>query len=124
MPHDTDALLDRWVAAVFAGDRDALGEMMDPAFELHQAKGLPYGGTLKGQDGFDHFWRGFGEAFEIESLDQVGRFRSADGDIVLKFRFRGRVNATGEPFDTTILESFRFRNGKLLSIAPHWFELP
>lgn len=124
MPHDNDAILDRWLAAVFGGDRAALAGMMHPDFALHQAAGLPYGGVLKGPEGFDRFWKSFSESFEIEALDAVDRFRSAGGDIVLKFRFRGRVKATGTPFDTTILESFTFRDGKLLSIAPHWFEPP
>ncbi len=124
MSRDNEALLDRWLAAVFGGDRAALAGMMDPEFELRQAAGLPYGGVLKGPAGFDHFWQSFGETFEIEALDAVDRFFSACGDIVLKFRFRGRLKASGKAFDTTILESFSFRDGKLLSIAPHWFELP
>ena len=121
---DNDAILDRWLAAVFSGDREALAGMMDPAFELHQAAGLPYGGVLKGPEGFDRFWQSFGDTFEIDVLDTIDRFQSAGGDIVLKFHFRGRLKATGKAFDTTILESFTFRNGKLLAIAPHWFELP
>jgi ketosteroid isomerase-like protein len=124
MTIDTDAILDRWLAAVFGGDKAALAAMMDPGFELHQSPALPYGGVLKGPEGFDHFWRSFGEAFEVEALDEVDRFRSDGGAIVLKFHFRGRAKASGKPFDTTILESFYFRDGKVLSIAPHWFELP
>lgn len=124
MPQDENAILDRWLAAVFSGDQQALAGMMHPDFALHQAAGLPYGGVLKGPAGFEHFWRSFGETFEIELLDEVDRFQSAGGDIVLKFQFRGRLKATGKAFDTTILESFTFRDGRVLAIAPHWFELP
>ena len=124
MTTDHQAILDRWLAAVFGGDQRALADMMHSAFELHQAVGLPYGGVLKGPAGFEHFWRSFGETFEIDALDEVDRFFSAGGDIVLKFHFRGRLKATGKAFDTTILESFTLRDGKVLSIAPHWFDLP
>lgn len=116
---------DRFVAAVLSGDRDTVAKLMDPDFVLEQPRGLVYAGTYRGVDGFFDFLDRFAAAYDIESLENVNTFFGADPDlIVLEFRFRGLFKPTGERFDVSQFEPWYFRNGRVLKVRPHWFEMP
>ena len=120
------AIKDRFVSAVLGGDQATIAELLDPEFELWQPAGLVYAGVYKGASGFMKFLEAFGAAYEIELLENPSSFTSQnDPDVVvLEFRFRGKLKATGEPFDVSQLEPWHFRAGKILKIRPHWFDKP
>jgi uncharacterized protein len=129
----TDTQVDnvaRFQAAFAAGDKDLLAKLVHPDFHVRQSKNLPYGGSYRGFDGFCEFALGiFPTTWRIDQFDMLHRFDEAVTEpgtesVVLMFHLVGAVAATGEPIDTTLLEHWILKDGKLLSAQPHWFETP
>ena len=116
---------EKFVEAVFANDKETVASFIHPDFVLRQARGLEYAGTYYGAKGFFEFMEKYEPAYEPESLENTGTFTSDDPDIlVLEFKSSGIRRSTGNRYDTTVLEVWTFRDGKVLGIAPHWFEQP
>jgi len=44
--------------------------------------------------------------------------------LLFEFELRGTLKHSREPFETSILEAWRFRNGRVLTIKPHYFNVP
>jgi ketosteroid isomerase-like protein len=120
------AVAEKWTKAVYAGDQDTLRGLADKDFVLKQDRALPYGGEYKGVEGFLSFLGAFMKTFEIEALQQTRALTSeADPDTVaFEFAFKGKELKGGTKFDTTLIERWTFKNGKVVSITPHWFEIP
>ena len=113
---------ERFLTALRAGEFDTLGGMLDPDFFVTEAEGLPYAGVYRGAQG----WRDLSAAiiktwagFRLEFIEYAGE--SAD-TLVLRFRLTGRSRTTQKPFDTTVLELWRFRDGLLREIVPYYFD--
>lgn len=116
------ATVDRFVSSVLSGDIDTVRALCHPDFELHEGSGLPFAGTYKGADGFLGFLQIFGEALEIEKLAPVRTYTSSDPDYVAcEIELESVVKATGKRFDSTMVEVWTFRDGRVLSIKPHYF---
>jgi ketosteroid isomerase-like protein len=125
MPNENLRIKDRFVAAVFAGDRGVMRDLLDASFELHQPPGLAYAGTYAGADGLLSFLGKFMATYEIGALNNTDSFLSENPDrAVLEFQFAGKVKSTGEKFNTTLLECWEFRQGKILRITVYWFAIP
>lgn len=113
---------DRFLAALQAGDRDAMAEMLDPDFIIEEAEGLPYAGIYRGLDGWLALSRavvGTWSGFRISPVEYPGE--SADS-FVVRFAISGRSRRTGKAFETTVLELWRFREGRLAAILPYYFD--
>lgn len=116
------AFCERFLAALAAGDFDAVGAMLDPDFLLEEAAGLPYAGTYRGVDG----WRALSKAivatwggFRARILEFPGE--TAD-TLVVRLAISGRSRKTGTPFESTVLELWRFRDGRLREIVPYYWD--
>lgn len=119
------AVQERFVAAALGGDTATLRELADPAMLLSQGEGMPYKGAYTGADGFLRFMGIFGDTLEIEKLAPVRVYETADPDfLVCEFELESRLKATGERYDTTMLEQWRFKGGKVVNIKPHYFDKP
>ncbi len=119
------AVQDRFVAAVFAGDSATLHELAAPDFVLLEGSGLPFAGDFPGADGFLRFLGIFAEVFDIEVLAPVRSFQSDDPDVLAtEFELRAVDRATGKPFESSLIEVWTFREGKVASIKPHYFNVP
>lgn len=120
----------RFQSAFAAGDKDLLAKLVHPEFHVEQSRNLPYGGSFRGLDGFYEFALGiFPTTWRIDRFDMLHRFDEADTEpgiesVVVMIHLVGSVAATGEPIDTTLLEHWIFKDGKLLAAKPHWFETP
>lgn len=113
---------ERFVAAVFAGDADTIRALCAPEFELHEGSGLPFAGTYRGAQGFLEFLRLFGETFDIQELAPVRTYTTDDPDwLVGELTLRAILRASGKRFESSLLEMWQFRDGKVLSIKPHYF---
>lgn len=113
---------ERFVAAVFAGDAETIRSLCAPEFALHEGSGMPFAGTFRGADGFLEFLRIFGETFDIEELAPVRTFATEDPDwLIGELTLRSTLRASGKRFDSSILEMWQFRDGKVVSIKPHYF---
>jgi ketosteroid isomerase-like protein len=113
---------EQFVAAVFAGDADTIRSLCAPELELHQGSGLPYAGTYRGAEGFLEFLGVFNDTFEIEQLAPVRTYTTDDPDwLVGELMIRATVRASGKPFASSLLEMWQFKDGKVVSIRPHYF---
>jgi uncharacterized protein len=111
-----------FIDAVRKGDFETLAPMMTADFVCHEADGLPYGGEYRGLDGWQRLLKRVVETwagFRLETLAILGE--TAD-TIVLRFRLVGRSRRTGTPFDTTVMELWRFEDGKLAEIWPYYWD--
>jgi ketosteroid isomerase-like protein len=116
------AVQERFVAAVFAGDGDTIAALVAPEFELHEGSGLPFAGVYKGAQGFLRFLDLFMQTFDIERLEPVRTYETSDPDfLACEFDLRATVRATGEIFESTLVELWTFRDGRVVSIKPHYF---
>jgi ketosteroid isomerase-like protein len=115
-------IVERFVSAVFAGDAATLAALCDPAFELHEGSGLSFAGTYAGAQGFLGFLGLFGETLEIARLEPIRSYVTDDPDYVIcEMELAATVRATGAAFASSLLERWRFREGRVLEIKPHYF---
>ena len=123
MPNNANlAIMERFVTAVFAGDSDTILSLCDPDFMLEQGSGLSFAGTYAGGEGFLRFLGIFNETFDIGQMETQRIYTTQDPDnVVTEMELRATVRATGKSFDTTLLERWQFRGGKVLSVKPHYF---
>jgi ketosteroid isomerase-like protein len=116
------AIQEQFVTAVFAGDADTIKALCAPEFELHEGSGLPFAGTYRGALGFLDFLGVFNETFEIEHLTPVRTYTTDDPDwLIGELNLRATLRATGKLFESSLLEMWHFKNGKVVSIKPHYF---
>ena len=116
------ALIERFVGAVFAGDGETLKRLCAPDFQLHEGSGLSFAGTYLGGEGFLQFLQVFGDTFDIERLEPLRTYVTDDPDyVVTEMELRAVVKATGKVFASSLLERWRFRDGRVIEIAPHYF---
>jgi ketosteroid isomerase-like protein len=113
---------EQFVTAVFAGDADTIRSLCAPEFELHEGSGLPFAGTFRGAEGFLEFLGVFNDAFDIEYLTPVRTYVSDDPDwLVGELNLRARLRADGKLFESSLVEIWQFKNGKVVGIKPHYF---
>jgi uncharacterized protein len=118
-------VMQRFVAAVLGGDLDTVRSLAAPEMELLQGSSLPYAGTYKGAEGFIEFLGVFGETWEIERLEPVRSFVGEDAEwVASELVFAGTVRASGKRFESSLVEVWHIREGKVLSIKPHYFNSP
>ena len=113
---------EQFLAALQSGDQAALGEMLHPEFEVEEAAGLPYGGVYRGIQGWLELSNaviGTWSKFRLQLIEYAGE--SADS-LVIRFAISGRSRKTGKPFESTVLELWKFKDGKLLRIHPYYFD--
>jgi len=113
---------ERFLAAMRAGDAAAVGDMLHPDFELVEAASLPYGGTYRGLDGWLALTKKVGETFAGFRLSLIDYAGDSDDSLVVQFAISGRGRQSGVPFETRVLEYWRFRDGKLWRIDPFYFD--
>lgn len=116
------AVLERFTTAVMAGDGETVKSLCDPAFALHEGSGLSFAGTYHGGDGFLEFLGIFMGALEIERLETQRIYQSSDPDFVIaEMELRATIRETGKVFESSLLERWRFRDGKVVEVKPHYF---
>jgi uncharacterized protein len=113
----TQALIDRWYAAVRSGDSAALASVVtedvvllwngDPAH-------LPWAGSHLGIDAVLAFFRKLGEHIEVISVSQVYRLDAGDA-IVVVLEGEWRVRERNSSIRARACNVFRFREGRISS---------
>lgn len=116
------AVLERFVGAVFSGDGETLQSLCHADFLLHEGSGLSFAGTYPGGEGFLRFLEIFGATLDIERLETLRIYRAEDPDYVIaEMELRATVRETGKAFESSLLERWQFRDGKVIEIKPHYF---
>lgn len=119
------ALKERFVSSVMSGDKNGVRAALADDFVLRQSKGHPYVGVYRGAEGFLAAVDKLMSTYAIETLKEVGAYWSDDPDhAIFEFEMGGKISATGQPFQASILEHWTFKDGKLIAITPYWFEIP
>ncbi|MCB1464424.1 MAG: nuclear transport factor 2 family protein [Nitratireductor sp.] len=112
----------RFAAALKVGDFESIAEWLDPEFVVHEAAGLPYGGTYRGAEGWRELSRAVVTQYSDFRFEPLELIESVDGNLVVRFAISGRSCRSGKEFSTTVLEFWRFRNGLLAEILPHYWD--
>lgn len=116
------AFCEQFIAALGRGDWGTMEAMIHPEFEVVEAEGLPYAGTYRGFEG----WRRLSEAvLETWSSFRISAIEMHGGDAesaIIRFAISGRSRRTGNPWESSILELWKFRDGRLARIDPYYFD--
>jgi hypothetical protein len=110
------AVVEAIYAAMAASDLSTLFDLLDPMIVVVQDDRLPWGGRHVGHDGFATF--GLVLRTHIESSVTTDAMFSADRDVVQMGHTRGRVVATGIPFDIAEVHRWTVRHGR--AVAAHF----
>lgn len=100
-------------AAFCDGDFTRMNAILSPELILYEAKGLPYGGTYRGHEGFrdvmskllDHF----------DGVRPVDLKIAAVDDLVMAYMtLMGTARSTGRKLEMPLCEVWTFRDGQIL----------
>ncbi len=88
---------------------------------LHQAEGLPYGGTWRGHDGMERFFTAMSRTWaSFEMLEQD--FLATDDPIVVLTQVRARARATGRELEFPILQTITVEDGRITDVRPFYWD--
>jgi len=118
----------RTILAIFRAIEERDGAqfraLLQPDFEIHWPRSLPYGGTFRGVEpqprGWGATWQPLQPSESERKMD--ARVIAAQGDdVVVLWHQRGR-SAAGESIDEEVLGLYRFRDGKLARAQMFYFD--
>ncbi|WP_220135665.1 nuclear transport factor 2 family protein [Nocardia gipuzkoensis] len=100
---------------------ELLAPFFHPSVVLHQAENLPYGGTWRGHDGMERFFRAMSETWETFDLrDQ--RFLATGETAVVHTEVHARARATGRELTFAILQTLTFVDGRIAEVRPFYWD--
>lgn len=108
-------ILDRWYAAIRAGDAAALAGATteDVVVRWNGPVGVvPWAGVWEGRAKVITFFRRVADHLEVVAMQTVSRIESADG-VALVLEGQWRVKATGEELRLRAANIFRFEDGRV-----------
>jgi ketosteroid isomerase-like protein len=114
-------IIDAFYAAIRAGDAAAQEALLHEDIEIHEADALPYGGSYKGLGGFRLMSRLLFECWK--GLDyRVGEIAAGPDYAFVVLYLSAMGHKTGKAFSFTCIEFWRFQDGKIRSISPHYWD--
>ena len=123
-----DAENSKTILAIFRAieERDAaqFRALVQPDFEIHWPRSLPYGGTFRGVEPQPHGWGATWQPFqptEAERKMDPQAIATHGDDVVVLWHQRGR-NGDGESIDEEVLGLYRFREGRLARAQMFYFD--
>ena len=110
-----------WNAALARGDRETMNGLLHSDYKLIEPMGTPYPGIFRGAAGWWSFWEQFCQTWsEIEVTNAKIFLSDSPGECTIMMDLKGRAIATGKPFSTSLIEYWRFADGKILEMRPHY----
>jgi ketosteroid isomerase-like protein len=120
-----EAVAERLIAAIFAGDKDAMRACIAPEFVMRQGHGQPYGGVYTGPDGFLTGMEKVLSTYEFENRTTIRTYWADDADhMFYEFEADATIRKTGRKYHVSVIEHWAFKNGKVAGITPYWLEIP
>ena len=113
----------RYLAA--GGPGEAGFEILVPFFSpdvvLHQAEGLPDGGTWRGHEGMERFFGAMSQTWS--SFDLVEQsFLTTGSTAVVLTEVHARSRATGRELDFPILQTIAVHEGRIVEVHPFYWD--
>lgn len=102
-------------------DWDKVKSLVHDDIQVYEADSLPYAGVFKGPEQFVALIQ---QVFSTwEDVDHTINHIVADGEfVVILANMAGRAKTTGRTFSVPMAEVWRFRDGKVSEIRPHYFD--
>ncbi|MBQ0867738.1 nuclear transport factor 2 family protein [Streptomyces sp. A73] len=98
-----------------------LAPFFAPDVVLHQAAGLPYGGTWHGHAGMERFFLEMSRVWEsFDITDQ--EFLATGATMVVLSRIHARARATGREVVFPILQTITVRDGRIAEVRPFYWD--
>ncbi|WP_253771463.1 nuclear transport factor 2 family protein [Goodfellowiella coeruleoviolacea] len=113
----------RYLAAGGPGVADfaPLAPFFAPDVVLHQADGLPYGGTWRGHAGMERFFVAMSQAWESFEIGEQ-RFLVDGPDIAVLTQVRATARATGRVLEFPILQRVVVADGRITEVWPFYWD--
>ena len=111
----TQAILDRWFAAIRAGDSASLRDVVTDDVVLlwnGDPTRLPWAGRHEGVDAVLAFFKTLSQHIEVVSVSQLYRLEMPDA-IVVVLEGQWRTRRTQHPVSARACNIFRFKNGRI-----------
>ena len=108
--------LDRYYAALKAGDREALRGVVSDEIEVHYPAPeglLPWAGDWSGFEGFERFVATVGDHLVIDTVEPLAVHVAGD-TVVTVLRGEWTVKATGRKVRTETVNMFTLNDGKIV----------
>jgi len=119
MGTDSKQVVERFYASL--ADIEALKRLLHPQIRLIEAPSLPYGGDFHGIEGLLQVLNSLFASWKdcaVEMKQVV-----ADGDTAVGLiEIRGVGAKSGIPFEMSVAEVFRVRDGLIVEIKPFYFD--
>jgi uncharacterized protein len=112
----SDALLDRFYAALKAADAEALARCVDADFELHwQGTGsIPWAGRWLGVAGLLGFFERLNQHVQVLEVERLHSLSNDEVTVVL-LRGRWQIRRSGEQITAMAANVFALANGRIRS---------
>lgn len=113
----------RYLAAGGPGNSDftPLEPFFSPDVVLHQAAGLPYGGTWRGHAGMERFFLAMSHTWAtFEMVEQ--HFLTTTTPLVVLTHVRARSRTTGHELAFPILQTIAVEDGRITEVRPFYWD--
>ncbi len=88
---------------------------------LHQAEGLPYGGTWRGHQGMERFFVAMGDTWSVfEMVEQ--RFLATGSPLVVWTMVRAVSRVTGVKIEFPIVQTISVEHGQITEVHPFYWD--
>jgi uncharacterized protein len=110
----SQALIERWYAAVREGDAATLADIVtdDVVLLWNGPADLPWAGRHVGVDGVLAFFKSLGRHIEVISVSPLYRLDAGEA-VVIALEGQWRTRAGGQVIDARACNVFRFRDGRI-----------
>lgn len=116
--HETTGVIQQIYEAFGRGDLPAvLGALADDVeWSFHGPSSIPFGGTRRGREEVEQFFRAIAEHVEVDEFGPRGKFIAQDDTVVVLGHERMRAKSTGAAWETDWVHVWTLRDGKVVQV--------
>jgi uncharacterized protein len=115
-PAESDvAVVRAFYEAAARRDLDAILDLLDPEVVLRAPESLPWGGTFRGHEGVQEFFRELAEE-PVENRREVQEYLDAGDRIIVQLHLFGRARGGDTETEVPEIHVWTVQNGKILDL--------
>ena len=103
-------------------DLSGMRQLLADDIRVVEAESLPFGGEYNGWEDFLDLSRSLFGGLRHGKVTLKSTWPSQDSSLTALFELSGKSKRTGEDFTMPLVEIWTFRNGKISSITPFYFD--